>query len=116
MPFEGDDPFEVAIKHINEPIPLLPTSLASLQKLFARLLAKNPEQRPGSAADLVQVIDQALAGRGSAVQNKVVPPPVKPQTQVPAPPNPANPDFAVEVATRPNRSWQFVRLLNHRKP
>lgn len=59
-PFDADDPFQVAIKHISEPPPPLPPPLVKLQPLISRLLAKLPGERFASAAQLVQVLEQAL--------------------------------------------------------
>jgi hypothetical protein len=60
-PFDADDPFQVAIKHISEPPPSLPGHLVKLQPLVTRLLAKMPNERFASAAQLVQVLEQALS-------------------------------------------------------
>jgi serine/threonine protein kinase len=63
-PFDADDPFQVAIKHITEPVPALPLALAWLQPILGRCLAKQPEQRFNSAAELLAAIDAVLAARG----------------------------------------------------
>lgn len=60
-PFDADDPFQVAIKHISEPPPPLPAPLAKLQPLVTRLLAKTAPERFTSAAQLVTVLEQALS-------------------------------------------------------
>lgn len=79
-PFDADDPFQVAIKHISEPPPPLPAPLAKLQPLVTRLLAKTAPERFSSAAQLVTVLEQALSKLSPRQQ------PAAPQatTQMPA--------------------------------
>ena len=52
VPYQADDSLAVGIMHITEPVPVLPDSLAHLQPLISRMLAKQPEDRyqDGSAA------------------------------------------------------------------
>jgi hypothetical protein len=95
--FDGDDPFEVAIKHINEAVPNLPSALADLQPLLQNCLAKLPEQRFADAQALGLAIEQALQKRG--VVRTAAQPAVKlPPAPVPAPkPAPAH-HATVQVA------------------
>lgn len=64
-PFVSDSPLGVIYQHANAPVPQLPEPLAHLQGLLDALLAKRPEQRPDSAADLVtrivELIDRTAA-------------------------------------------------------
>jgi serine/threonine protein kinase len=88
-PFDADDPFQVAIKHISEAVPALPLPLAALQPIMARCLAKQPEQRFASANDLLLAIDALLQARGisttqTAPSNRPAPAPVAP-TNAPLP-------------------------------
>lgn len=66
-PFDADDPFAVAIKHITEPVPALPLALANLQSLMARCLAKEPDRRYLGAIELASALDEALGARGVSV-------------------------------------------------
>ena len=66
-PFDADDPFAVAIKHITEPVPVLPAALTNLQPLMARCLAKEPDQRYLGAIELATALDEALGARGVSV-------------------------------------------------
>jgi formylglycine-generating enzyme required for sulfatase activity len=58
-PVDGEDTLAIACAHLND----LQPHLAKLQPLLDRLLAKNPEARFASAAELVQALDAALAGQ-----------------------------------------------------
>jgi hypothetical protein len=51
-PFEGDNSAQVIYKHLHEEIPLLPQRIRDLQPIIDHLLAKNPDERYGSAAAL----------------------------------------------------------------
>lgn len=72
LPFdaEGDQvAFSVAMKHMNEPIPRLPESVAVFQEIIDSVLAKNPDERFPSANAMcyalrqVVVHDEELQGR-----------------------------------------------------
>jgi eukaryotic-like serine/threonine-protein kinase len=54
-PFTADAPVAVAMQHLREDVPPLPDTVpAGLAALCLRCLAKEPEERVGSAADLAQ--------------------------------------------------------------
>lgn len=54
VPYEADDSLAVGIKHITEPIPKLPEAWAQYQPMLDKLLAKDPELRYQSGAELVR--------------------------------------------------------------
>lgn len=58
-PFVGKTPPELAYQHVHAPIPQLPGYLLGLQPLVNRLLAKKPEERFQSAAQLAQTLRPA---------------------------------------------------------
>ncbi len=65
-PFEGQTAMAVIIQHRQAPIPELPKALAEFQPLLSRMLAKNPEDRPQSAEEVLELaaaID--VAGRAA---------------------------------------------------
>jgi hypothetical protein len=75
--FDGDDPRSVAQAHLTTPIPQLrdlrPGVYApSLDKLLRRITAREPQQRPQSAAELGQAIDQFRANSNRETQRFVV--------------------------------------------
>ncbi|MBO9664718.1 serine/threonine-protein kinase [Dokdonella sp.] len=45
VPYQADDSLAIGIMHITQPVPTLPESIAVLQPLVSRLLAKQPEER-----------------------------------------------------------------------
>lgn len=71
LPFEADDPFQIAIKHISEPPPPLPASHRRLQPLLDRLLAKDPGQRFANASQLIAAIDAILESAAGANATRI---------------------------------------------
>ncbi|MFD8751777.1 protein kinase [Kitasatospora sp. NPDC059577] len=50
-PFTGDGPLQIALKHVNQPVPELPETFpVAVRALVARALAKKPEERFADAA------------------------------------------------------------------
>ena len=57
-PFTGPTAVDIAVAHVNTPVPPLPTDVdPELASLVMRMLAKEPEERPRSAASLARVLD-----------------------------------------------------------
>ncbi|HEX4814023.1 MAG TPA: protein kinase [Nonomuraea sp.] len=71
-PFRGDSQVAIALQHLNEqPPPLGADVPAPMRELVMALLAKEPEQRPGSAlevADRAYVLRESLAGAGQGAE------------------------------------------------
>ncbi|HWS58738.1 MAG TPA: serine/threonine-protein kinase [Actinotalea sp.] len=62
-PFTGPTAVDIAVAHVNTPVPPLPGTVdPQLADLVLRMLAKDPEKRPRSAASLARTLD-ALADR-----------------------------------------------------
>lgn len=57
VPYKADTAVRVGIKHLQEPIPRLPNYLAVFQPVVDRALAKKPEQRYQSGAELAAALD-----------------------------------------------------------
>ncbi|MFZ4812974.1 MAG: serine/threonine protein kinase [Phototrophicaceae bacterium] len=69
-PFEDDGSLSILLKHLNEPIPLL-SELGYIQNGFLdavllKVLAKSPEERYQTAAELAQDLDLAIRGETPA--------------------------------------------------
>ncbi|HEX6834499.1 MAG TPA: serine/threonine-protein kinase, partial [Rudaea sp.] len=58
VPYHADDSLAVGIMHITQPVPVLPESLAPLQPVLNRLLAKQPEERYQNGQQLADAIEQ----------------------------------------------------------
>lgn len=57
-PFTGPTAVDIAVAHVNTPVPPMPADINSeLSALVMRMLAKDPEERPRSAASLARVLD-----------------------------------------------------------
>ena len=65
LPYTGSDGWAIGAQHVNSAIPRLPPQLSHLQALMDTLLAKRPEGRPSSGAELVQRLDALLAAGAS---------------------------------------------------
>ncbi|MBD8080003.1 serine/threonine-protein kinase [Cellulosimicrobium arenosum] len=57
-PFTGSTPVDIAVAHVNEQVPALPSSVDhELAELIMAMLEKDPTKRPRTAAALAQVLD-----------------------------------------------------------
>ena len=56
VPFDAADTFAVGLSHINDPVPELPPAQHDWQRVVDRLLAKAPDDRFASAADLAKIL------------------------------------------------------------
>ncbi|MET8623891.1 serine/threonine-protein kinase [Kitasatospora sp. NPDC004669] len=61
VPYLGEGPLQVALKHVNQPVPELPETFpAAVRELVARALAKNPDDRYESAAEMAAAARAAI--------------------------------------------------------
>jgi eukaryotic-like serine/threonine-protein kinase len=60
-PFDADNHMAILVHHAKAPIPRLPEKLSAVQSVIDLLMAKDPENRPGSGADAARLIDSAIA-------------------------------------------------------
>jgi tetratricopeptide (TPR) repeat protein len=61
VPYAAESAVAVGIRHLQDPVPRLPTHLAAFQPIVDRLLAKKPEMRFQSGAELVAALDDIRA-------------------------------------------------------
>ena len=63
LPFTGESPVAVLLKHVNQPLPEPPNDLLPrpLVDAIAKALAKNPDERWGSAGAFAQAVEVALS-------------------------------------------------------
>ena len=57
-PYTATDPLSIGLKQLQDPIPRLPAYLNEFQTIMDKALAKRPEQRFASGAELVQALDE----------------------------------------------------------
>ena len=62
VPFDAQDSFAVGLQHINDPVPQLPAELSAYQPIIDRLLAKNPDDRYQTGAELIEDLDRIEQG------------------------------------------------------
>jgi serine/threonine protein kinase len=56
VPYRADSPVAIGVMHLQEPIPKLPNYLGAFQEVIDRCLAKKPEQRYPTGADLANAL------------------------------------------------------------
>jgi hypothetical protein len=77
VPYDAEETLAIGIKHVTEPVPVLPPALRGYQSLIERMLAKDPNARYRTAEELVEAIDNHDPGakpRGSGPRRTVVMP------------------------------------------
>lgn len=66
-PFDADNPVAVAMSQVNDtPPPLPPTVPPAVAAVVLQSLAKDPDERPHTAADLSDALGRAMRGQGPA--------------------------------------------------
>jgi len=61
-PFSADNPAALIYQHVHFPIPRLPSELSQYQKIIDSAMAKKPDDRFQSAAELIRVLEDAEKG------------------------------------------------------
>ena len=56
LPYHADTTIGLALKHVNDPVPTLPRKFQALQPMIDRFMAKDPEDRYGSAKAMLNGI------------------------------------------------------------
>lgn len=85
LPFTGDNPVAVAMKHISEPAPpprrYNPQIPAALEAIILRALAKDPAQRQQSALELAEELQayDRLVSQATVINPSIAPPPAQVQ-------------------------------------
>jgi len=57
VPYTASEAIAVAMKHVREPVPRLPESMAAYNDLIQRLMAKDAKDRPSSGREVIRLID-----------------------------------------------------------
>ena len=77
VPYDGDSPVDIGLRHVRDAIPDLPKRYASLQPLVDRMLAKTRDERFQTGAELVAAVDAWEADHempGAVSHSELVPP------------------------------------------
>jgi eukaryotic-like serine/threonine-protein kinase len=73
-PFNGDTPVEIALRHVQAPVPPLPPATPrALQEIVRRALAKEPAERYQSAAEMADQLAYARARASTPRPNPSTP-------------------------------------------
>lgn len=56
LPYTADEPLALALKHVNAPLPQLPTAHSRYQPLIDKLMAKHPDDRYQSGLELSKAV------------------------------------------------------------
>ena len=106
-PFTGPTAVDIAVAHVNTPVPPLPSSVdRPIAQLVMRLLSKDPSERPGDAEELARMFD-ALVPHTPAGGNAPVSivPGRSASRGAPVPtPAPASPRRGAPTAGRPSEA------------
>jgi tetratricopeptide (TPR) repeat protein len=70
VPYKADSAVAIGVRHLQDPIPRLPSHLAPFQDVVDRFLAKKPEDRFQSGAEVIEALDRTRAD--GVVPNNVV--------------------------------------------
>jgi len=62
-PYQDEDYMALALKHLQAPIPKLPSQFSKYQKLFERMVAKEPEKRFQSGQEIVAILQDIQSGK-----------------------------------------------------
>src|SRR5690625_4751661 len=83
-PYTGKTQVDIAFAHVNEPLPPLPGHIdARVRAVVEQMLAKDPEQRPRSAASLARALEELARDLHVAVEPVDTPPNGTPGPQLP---------------------------------
>lgn len=69
-PYTGEDAMSIGIKHISEPIPLLPGDKKRWQPLVRKLMAKDPEQRFQRGSEVIIALKSLSAAAAPSVDGE----------------------------------------------
>lgn len=78
LPYRGTGDMPVGMQHIHAPVPRLPQELSRYQPLIDTMMAKSPERRPASGAEVARKIEAIRTNPGVAVVTQpMAAPPVR---------------------------------------
>ena len=69
LPYTGDDAFSIGLKHLSEPVPVLPHSLSMWQPILEKLMAKEKLERYDDCIEVIEDIRSLLEEEESGIDN-----------------------------------------------
>ncbi len=124
LPFTGESPVTVALKHVHDPVPVIDPKQFGVSPALAaivnKLLQKKPENRFTSASELATALREARerpSVAGYRIANDAAPPPGARASRLPPPRRSPMPDrpYGVVADDEPERrrfgAWPFVALV-----
>ncbi len=72
VPYHADTAIQVAVQHMQAPIPSLPNELKHLQPVINRVMAKDPEERFNTMEELIVSLDKATADPSSDLKTEII--------------------------------------------
>jgi len=82
-PYTGKTQVDIAFAHVNQPLPPLPEHIdARVRAVVEQMLAKDPEQRPRSAASLARALEELARDLHVAVEPVDTPPEGAPELPI----------------------------------
>ncbi|MBB5871068.1 serine/threonine-protein kinase [Allocatelliglobosispora scoriae] len=115
-PFEGDNPIEIAMKHVREHPPALPGDVPpAVRAIVERAMAKDPAARWPTAAILAATARQAATALGGQQSGRAAPTvPHRPISPTPVSPTPVPPQHQRPVQQQPSYQRAQVPVPNTR--
>jgi beta-lactam-binding protein with PASTA domain/tRNA A-37 threonylcarbamoyl transferase component Bud32 len=105
LPFAGDSPVAVALKHVSTPAPAIDSAVTgispALVAIVARLLQKNPRDRFASATELASALREARERPDVATNVAAALVPEAPNPLIPPPRRSASPDRGTSTDPAP---------------
>ena len=72
-PYQAEDYLALALKHVNDPLPVLPPQYAKYQPFLNRLMAKQPQDRFQTGLEVVKALRALRSGQAMAAPETVEP-------------------------------------------
>ena len=69
VPFDAESAVAVGIKHVSEPIPLLPSHLGIFQPIIDKALAKDPAERYQQGGEIIKALSAITPTRLDAIES-----------------------------------------------
>ncbi len=73
VPYEAETPLAVLLKHVNDPLPpprhVKPDLPEAVERVILKAMAKSPDDRFQSAADMVSALQRAVAGAPTEISS-----------------------------------------------